>query len=87
MHDPAKISMFLSEEEVQEFTGYKRAGDQKQWLDQQGYSFTINAIGKVIMLRAYIEKILGVEPISTPRKARPKEPNWAAINEKIVRKK
>jgi hypothetical protein len=39
------MSLFLTTDELQELTGYKRGGDQARWLKTQGYYVEINARG------------------------------------------
>lgn len=41
----AKVSLFLTNDELQELTGYKRGSDQARWLRAQGYYVETNARG------------------------------------------
>lgn len=71
-------SMFLTSKEVEEFTGYKRPISQMEWLALQGHNFVMNGQGRVIVLRAYVEKILGLDQITKKKKEKVIEPNWDA---------
>lgn len=70
-------SMFLTDAELAELTGYKRAQSQMQWLGSNGHQFVLNGIGRVIVSRRYIESILGVIDVKK-RKAKTIEPDWEA---------
>lgn len=69
---------FLTAEELQELTGrvlYKR---QREWLQAQGWTFTVNANGRPIVSRAHMEAMLGGAKIEQP-KERAYRPNLEAI--------
>ncbi len=38
--------MFLSAEELRTLTGYKRAADQRRWLEKRGWAFEVRGDGK-----------------------------------------
>ncbi len=42
--------MFLSTDELQELTGYKRPADQRRWLIDHGWGFEVRADGKNTVL-------------------------------------
>jgi hypothetical protein len=71
-------SMFLTSKEVEEFTGYKRSVSQMEWLTLHGHSFAMNGQGRVIVLRAYVENLLGLTQHAKKKKEKIIEPNWAA---------
>jgi hypothetical protein len=73
-------SMFLTSKEVEEFTGYKRPISQMEWLALHGHNFLMNGQGRVIVLRAYVENILGLNKVAGQKKEKVIEPNWAALN-------
>jgi hypothetical protein len=73
-------SMFLTSKEVEEFTGYKRSVSQMEWLTLHGHSFAMNGQGRVIVLRAYVENLLGLNKVAGQKKEKVIEPNWAALN-------
>ena len=39
-------TIFLSGEDLESLTGYKRPGDQRRWLDKHGWAFEVRADGK-----------------------------------------
>lgn len=43
------MSPFLSPEDTIRLTGYKRAGEQAQWLKDHGIFYFINSKGKVVI--------------------------------------
>jgi hypothetical protein len=68
--------LFLSRDEVQELTGYKRAADQIRWLARARLPHAVNAAGRPVVSKAAAETMLGSPGNAVS--ARP-EPNWAAI--------
>lgn len=71
--------MFLTDAEVAEFTGFKRHSAQMEWLALHDHKFVLNGQGRVIVLRAYVENLLGLnQPVKLKKQI---EPNWAAVNE------
>lgn len=47
--------MFLTRDELQQLTGYKRAADQIRWLRERGVHFFVAATGRPSVPRAAIE--------------------------------
>lgn len=58
--------MFLSDEEVAELTGYKRARDQVRWLERERFGFVIDGNGRPKVLREVVLARLG--SVSSKRK-------------------
>lgn len=63
--------MFLSEDEVQDLTGYKRPADQRRWLDRNGIGYLVSARGRPVVLKSELERALGAAT-----KATGTEPDW-----------
>lgn len=61
----------LSREELREITGYVRVADQVRWLNRNHWIFVVNAAGRPIVLRSYVEQRLGggvaAEQLAEPR--------------------
>ena len=53
------MTIFLSEDEVAELTGFKSRARQRQWLSERGWRFVLSGSGKPIVARKYAEKMLG----------------------------
>ena len=67
--------MFLTQEELQQLTGYKKPALQRRWLIDNGYNFDIRADGRPIVSRAHFEAR------HTPEKRkRPSAFNLAALD-------
>jgi hypothetical protein len=67
--------MFLTPDDLQQLTGYKKPALQRRWLVENGYSFDVRADGKPIVSRAYYESR------HVPREARrPSAFNLAALD-------
>jgi len=49
----------LSTSELHEITGYARVSDQIRWLTRNNWIFVVNAAGRPIVLRSYLEQRLG----------------------------
>lgn len=62
--------MFLTDEEIQCLTGYKKPALQRRQLRLQGVSFLEDAFGNPRVLRDTIQALL-TPKTSTPRKTRP----------------
>ena len=58
--------MFLTEDEVAELTGYKRARDQVRWLERERFGFVIDGNGRPKVLREVVLARLG--SVSSKRK-------------------
>lgn len=52
--------LFLTSKELADLTGYKIATKQAAWLRDRRWEFSINGLGKVMVLRKYCEMRLGV---------------------------
>jgi hypothetical protein len=64
--------LFLSEAELEELTGYRRAHEQKRWLAARRWKFEENAAGKPRVARAFLERRLvgeahTADPTPAPR--------------------
>lgn len=57
---PTMASMHLSEDELVELTHYKLAKKQAQALALMGFIFKLRPDGSVAVLRAHVEKEMGV---------------------------
>jgi len=69
------MSLFLNAEELRDLTGYQVAHYQANWLLANGYPFDMSIYGKPRVLRAYIEKRLGV---ATEVKMAQTEPDFSS---------
>ena len=61
------MGLFLTADELHELTGYKVGHYQAHWLEAHRYPFERTISGKPRVLRAFVEKRLGlasVEPLS-----------------------
>lgn len=70
--------MFLSNEEVEQLTGYKSPGWQSRWLDERGWVYAKTAGGRIRVSRAHAESMLGGQ-----KAAKAPEPNWAAFETRM----
>lgn len=69
--------MFLTSDELEELTGYKKPSLQKRWMTARGWRFEENAAGHPKILRALVEKQMGGSASATvPKK---QKPNLGAI--------
>jgi hypothetical protein len=68
--------MFLSKEEIIQLTGYKFPKKQAEFLRSRGYVFEVDCYGNPIILRSYLEQILGGTKLRSTRKT---EPDIAAL--------
>ena len=71
----AELSMFLSREELAEFTGFKYRPEQLRWLSNRGYKYELDRTGRPKVLRAAIVAALGGPAEAQPQERRT-EPNW-----------
>lgn len=67
----------LTSDEVTQLTGYKRASDQRRFLQAAGVMYRLNKQNKPIVARANAERYLGVA--SGPQEAPSFKPNWSAM--------
>lgn len=57
--------MFLTSEELTELTGYSLAAWQRKWLDAHGYRYEKSAVGRPVVLKAYVTaKLSGAEQVA-----------------------
>ena len=67
--------MFLSTDELQELTGYKKPALQRKWLTQNGYSFDVRGDGRPVV------SVVHYEARHSPQKRlRPSALNLAALD-------
>ena len=66
--------MFLSDNELKQLTGKTRHSAQIRWLQEQGWKFTVNALGEPVVMAAEASRHLLGGARST------KGPNWEALN-------
>lgn len=57
--------MFLTADQVRELTGCARVAQQIEWLRARAYAFDLDAKGRPVLLRSYVEARLG-GTISSP---------------------
>lgn len=56
-------SEFLTPEELEEITGYKHVGSQREWLDSNGWQYVLNAARRPIVGRWFARmRLAGVQP-------------------------
>lgn len=67
--------MFLSKQELIDFTGYKRTSKQIDALKAFGVPFKVGINGKPIILKSEVEKFLGGDPKNNDIT----EPNWTVL--------
>jgi hypothetical protein len=53
------MSLFLTDEEIQDLTERKRRSAQIRWLQRNGIKHTLSADGHPRVLRSHLERILG----------------------------
>lgn len=69
--------MFLSKEEIKQFTGYQIVSCQIRALEAFGVPFIIGIHGRPIVLKSEVEKLLGSSNSSASHKET--MPNWGAL--------
>jgi hypothetical protein len=67
--------MFLTADEIAEFTDYKLAAHQRRWLSEHGYLFEVGASGRPKVLRSHVEEKLGQRLVSSAAS----RPNFEAL--------
>lgn len=72
--------MFLTKEQLVELTGRKRTSSQRKWLNDHCWRFEVNAVGRIILLAAYVEAKLGCGQQQEPEAYRP---NFEALRKHI----
>jgi len=71
------MNEFLTQDEITELTGKKRAAFQIAWLAKKGWIFETNAAGRPIISREYVRRKLGGgQPEQPPASV---QPNFAAL--------
>lgn len=60
--------MFLTPEEIEQLTGYRRASAQARWLTQEHLPFLRGGDGKLKVLRLAVEQRLGLSRVAKPRR-------------------
>ncbi|HEV2917571.1 MAG TPA: DUF4224 domain-containing protein [Candidatus Babeliales bacterium] len=73
--------MFLSQEDIQELTGYKKTALQIKWLRSNGFKFMIGADGRPRLLLSQLEALLGAQVKSITK--RRVEPNFTKLEQAI----
>ena len=67
--------MFLTADDIEALTGYKKPKLQRRWLLDHGYRFEVRADGRPAVLASQVEARL-----RDPRARKPAaEPNWEAL--------
>lgn len=69
--------MFIEAADLAELTGYVVPAYQCRWLDRHGYPFELSRAGKPKVLKAYVEKRLGLTSASVTTKTEPDFSRWA----------
>lgn len=67
--------MFLNQEEIERLTGYIKPKCQCEHLKKNGTPFKVDAFGKPLVLKDYVNQMLG--GIKKPRVS---QPNFDALN-------
>lgn len=71
------MGIFLSQEEIQQITGFKRSFAQVRWLQENGFEVKIRADGSPLVSRSHFELIMGgIIPADNGRAC---EPDFSAI--------
>lgn len=69
--------MFLSKEELKQFTGYQIVSCQIRALKAFGVPFAIGIHGRPVVLKSEVERLLGASHAAQDQS--PTEPNWNAL--------
>lgn len=73
------MTLWLTDDEVASFTGYKRAGDQVRWLTRNGFleraDYFLTAAGRPRLLRAALDRkqLVSLPPV------RATEPDFSTV--------
>lgn len=70
--------MFLTKEELKQFTGYQIVSCQIRALQAFGVPFAVGIHGRPVVLKSEVEKLLGSSSASGSKDS-PKEPDWNAL--------
>jgi hypothetical protein len=76
------MMLTLTTDEVTQLTGYKRACDQRRFLQAAGLQYRLNKQNRPVIARANAEKYLGVG--SGPQSSSAFTPNWSAMSKKVA---
>ena len=71
-----RFDMFLTANDLADLTGYVVSAYQCRWLDRHGYPFETAATGRPKVLRAYVEKRLGMSVSSVMSEMEPDFSRW-----------
>ena len=65
--------MFLTPDEISDLTGYQpqSVSHQCKWLDRHGFPFELSAAGRPKVLRAYVERRLGLASVALKSESEP----------------
>lgn len=55
-------TLFLTDEELRQLTGYQRNADRCCWLKRNGFVFEVAATGRPVVLRSHLEARLSGKP-------------------------
>ena len=73
--------MFISSDELQELTGYKRPADQRRWLRHRGWAFEVRGDGtNCVLLEEARSRML-----SDKSRSRATEPDLSFLQRKLYR--
>ncbi len=70
---------FMSDDEIEFLTGYKRPSKQCAWLRQRGWNYETNAAGKPRVVEAHCEHNLTSRPFERSLKPGKAVPNISLI--------
>jgi hypothetical protein len=59
--------IYLTQQELETRTGYKRPADQARWLDRQGVPFTTNARGRPVVRKDMDKTSVSAPELGTVR--------------------
>lgn len=68
--------LFLSPEDLHDLTGYKVGHYQATWLKSHGYPYELTISGKPRVLRAFVEKKLGLASADVSPQTKPDFSHW-----------
>lgn len=51
---------FITQDEIELITGYKRPLEQRKWLDANGWQFELNRAGRPVILREVMNHRFGI---------------------------
>lgn len=68
------MSLFLTPSEIKELTGYKRAADQRRWLNRNGWPYALDANDRPKVARSYADRRLSGETAGVAQ-----EPDFSAV--------